>query len=183
MNRLVAILSTYHTSNPLRLGIHREEMRSRLRIPNSLVGELVDKGEVKGYLIDFGTILKLPGHSISFNPAQQRTVDELITQFIRAGINSPSVKEAKVVTGPEVYSALLDLEKLVQINEDVVYLVTDYTDIVGKIEYFLREHSKANVGQIRDLLRTSRKYAIAIMEHLDDKGLTRREGDFRLLQE
>jgi selenocysteine-specific elongation factor len=183
MNRLVAILSTYHTSNPLRLGIHREEMRSRLRIPNSLFGELVNQGEVKGYLIDFGTILKLPGHSISFNPAQQRTVDELIAQFIRAGINSPSVKEAKVVTGPEVYSALLDLEKLVQINEDVVYLVTDFTDIVEKIEYFLREHGKANAGQIRDLLMTSRKYAIAILEHLDEKGITRREGDYRSLQE
>jgi selenocysteine-specific elongation factor len=182
-NRLVAILSQYHSSNPLRLGIHREEMRSRLRIPNTLFGELVVQCEVKGYLIDFGTFLKLPEHSITFTPAQQQTVDELNANFVRAGINSPSVKEAKIVTGPEVYSALLDLGKLVQINKDVVYLVTDYTDIVEKIEYFLREHGQANAGQIRDLLKTSRKYAIAILEHLDDTGITRREGDFRFLQE
>ena len=183
MNRLLAILTQYHTSNPLRLGMHREEMRSRLRIPNALFGELVDQGEVKGKLIDYGTILKLPEHSITFTPAQEQSVDELRALFIRSGVNSPSVKEAKVVTGPDVYFALLDLEKLVQVNEDVVYLVTDYTDIVEKIEYFLREHGKANAGQIRDLLQTSRKYAIAILEHLDDQGITRREGDFRLLEE
>jgi selenocysteine-specific elongation factor len=138
---------------------------------------------VIGNLIDCGTILKLPEHSITFTPAQEHSVDELRALFIRSGVNSPSVKEAKVVTGPDVYFALLDLDKLVQVNKDVVYLVTDYTDIVEKIEYFLKEHGKANAGQIRDLLQTSRKYAIAILEHLDDQGITRREGDFRLLEE
>ncbi|HUS93551.1 MAG TPA: selenocysteine-specific translation elongation factor [Patescibacteria group bacterium] len=183
LTKLLALLSQYHANNPLRLGMHREEMRSRLRIPNALFGALVDQGELQGNLDEITTILKLPEHSISFTPAQQQTIDDLVTLFNRSGINSPSVKDVKVILGPEVYAALLDLEQIVQINEEVVYQATDYTDFVSNIEEFLREHGRANAGQIRDLLGTSRKYAIAILEYLDDEGITRREGDFRLLEE
>jgi selenocysteine-specific elongation factor len=38
------------------------------------------------------------------------------------------------------------------------------------------------VAQVRDLLDTSRKYAIALLEHLDDIGVTRRVGDERVLR-
>ncbi len=181
--RLLAALSQYHENNPLKLGMHREEMRSRLHIPNALFGALIDQGKLQGNLAEIVTILKLPEHSISFTPEQQQTIANLVTRFNRSGINSPSVKEVKAMLGPEVYAALIDLEQIVQINEEVVYQVTDFVDFVNKIEEYLREHGKANAGQIRDLLATSRKYAIAILEYLDEEGITHREGDFRLLDE
>ena len=105
------------------------------------------------------------------------------SRFITAGINSVSVKEAKGHIGPDVYFALLDLQQLVQISEDVVYLAADCSVIFEQIENFLREQGKVNAAQIRDLLGTSRKYAIALLEYLDDKGVTRREGDYRMLVE
>jgi selenocysteine-specific elongation factor len=40
--------------------------------------------------------------------------------------------------------------------------------------------SGLTVAEIRDLLGTTRKYAVPLCEHLDRVGLTRREGDLRV---
>jgi selenocysteine-specific elongation factor len=45
----------------------------------------------------------------------------------------------------------------------------------------LKNGPGATVAEIRDLLGTTRKYAVPICEYLDRIGLTRREGDLRVL--
>ena len=45
----------------------------------------------------------------------------------------------------------------------------------------LREGSGLTVAEIRDILGTTRKYAVPLCEYLDRIGVTRREGDLRLL--
>jgi selenocysteine-specific elongation factor len=46
----------------------------------------------------------------------------------------------------------------------------------------LQTHGKLTVAQVRDMFATSRKYALALMEHLDAIGVTRRVGDERMLK-
>ncbi|MBK9051867.1 MAG: SelB C-terminal domain-containing protein [Chloroflexi bacterium] len=66
-------------------------------------------------------------------------------------------------------------------NESVVYAAADYHRFIHVILDYLRQHGKINAAQVRDLFNTSRKYAIALLEHLDGKRLTRRDGDDRIL--
>jgi selenocysteine-specific elongation factor len=49
------------------------------------------------------------------------------------------------------------------------------------ISHALENNKAMTVAEIRDLLKTSRKYAVPFCEHLDKIGLTKREGDLRLL--
>ena len=39
----------------------------------------------------------------------------------------------------------------------------------------------ASAAELKDAMGTSRKYAIPLLEYFDDKGITRRSGDERVL--
>jgi selenocysteine-specific elongation factor len=54
--------------------------------------------------------------------------------------------------------------------------------MVEKIEAHLKAEGKITVAEVRDLFSTSRKYALALMEHLDAQGVTKRVGDERVLK-
>ena len=55
-------------------------------------------------------------------------------------------------------------------------------EAVGKVQEMLRQNEKITLAEVRDLLGTSRKYAQALLEHLDAIGVTIRDGDFRRLK-
>ncbi|MCA9941206.1 MAG: SelB C-terminal domain-containing protein, partial [Anaerolineales bacterium] len=102
-------------------------------------------------------------------------------QMDAAGINTPSVKTCKAALGEDVYVALVDLGQLIPLNSDVVYARAGYERYRTRILDFLADQKRITAAQVRDLLQTSRKYAIAWLEHFDEQRLTRREGDDRVL--
>jgi selenocysteine-specific elongation factor len=85
------------------------------------------------------------------------------------------------LVGEDVYHALVELGELRPLNSEVVYLVGEYKIICEEIQRFLATNERINAAQTRDLLDTSRKYAIALLEHLDDIKVTKRVGDYRQL--
>jgi selenocysteine-specific elongation factor len=177
---LVAV-KDYHHHFPLRLGMPKEELRSRLNLPSTLFGLILQGLFSDGELVEGETQISLPGHNIQFSEEQKSKITNLLRQFDELGINSPSVKEAKEVVGDEVYFALLELDRLIQLSPDVVYEKEYFADVYRKILAYMELHNRINAAQLRDLLETSRKYAIAILEYLDEVKVTRRVGDDREL--
>ncbi|MCB0035749.1 MAG: SelB C-terminal domain-containing protein, partial [Anaerolineales bacterium] len=172
-----SMVRRYHQQHPLRLGMPREELRSRLKLPAALFTPLVAKTD----LVEDGALVRTAEHEVKFSPTQQKQIDQLLAQFSREGINSPSVKDAKAAVGDDVYFALVDLGQLVPLNEAVVYAAAEYQEITQKIIDFLQQNGQITAAEVRDLLDTSRKYIIAILEHLDQQKITRRTGDVREL--
>lgn len=181
MDRQLIILRTYHHDFPLRLGIPREELRSKLRLTPAIFNPLIAESSGMGVLVEEGPVVRLPEHRILFSTSLQAGIDQLMLRHTSAGVNSPSVKESKKVVGDDVYHALIDLGELRQISGDVVYALSVYTEVCEKISQFLSDNQRIDAAQARDLLGTSRKYAIALLEHLDDIKVTRRVGDYREL--
>jgi selenocysteine-specific elongation factor len=64
----------------------------------------------------------------------------------------------------------------------VVFRKKDYDEMVTDLRQYLLKHDKMTVAEARDLFNTSRKYVLALLEQLDATGMTRREGDYRMLQ-
>jgi selenocysteine-specific elongation factor len=179
--QLLDQLTRSHRRSPLRLGMSREELRSRMKgvavVFNRLREEMVSDQEV----VEERGLLRLPGHAISFSGGQQHAVDQLLARLDDQGVNSVSVKDTRGLIGDDVYIALIDLGQLVQLSEDVVYTSSVYNMIVDQIRDFLLREQRIDVAQLRDLMGTSRKYAIAILEHMDKVHVTRRVGDYRQL--
>lgn len=179
--RLVSLIDNFHKEYPLRLGIPREELRSRLDIPPTLFNVLLEDLSTGGQISVTGRSIKLHQHKVLFTPDQQKAIDQLLAWFAENGVNSPSVKDAKNIVGEDVFTALIAIGEIVQISLDVAYRQTEYKAIVEQIRTFLLENGKINAAELRDLLNTSRKYAIALLEHLDDIRMTKRVGDDRQL--
>lgn len=178
---LLDLVDAYHRENPLRQGMLREEVRSRLRLPASIFNPLLATMVKEDLVAETGSMLHRPGHAITFSPRQQEAIDALLARFATAGTDSPSVKESRAAVGDDAYAGLVDLGRLRPLNDDVVYRAEEYEELVGRITTYLRHHDRASAADIRDLLGTSRKYAIALLEHLDDIKVTRRVGDQREL--
>lgn len=180
VGQLTRIVADFHQSYPLRLGISREEVRSRLKLKAAVFNPLIAQASKDNLLTEAGALLHAPSHEVRFSAAQQRKIDGLMGEFSRLGINSPSVKESKTAVGEDVYFALVDLGRLRPISADVVYDQATYTQIIERLMSELEAKGSLSAAGVRDLLNSSRKYAIALLEHLDERRLTRRVGDDRV---
>ncbi len=181
LEQLQALVASYQQQYPLRLGMPREEARSRLNLAAPWFNALVSQAVTDGRLVDAAAILHTPGHAIRFDAEQESRRRRLLGQMESAGINTPSVKICRQALGDDVYAALVDLGELVPLNGEVVYARAAYEQYKGQILQLLTVQARVNAAQVRDLFDTSRKYAIAWLEHLDEQRLTRRLGDDRVL--
>ena len=78
--------------------------------------------------------------------------------------------------------ALIEQGQFILVAVDVVFRKQDYDLAVAKIRDLLLQHDRITLAEVRDLLKTSRKYAQALLEHLDAMGITVRDGDYRKLK-
>jgi selenocysteine-specific elongation factor len=180
-DQALGFLDRFHTENPYRLGMEREALRSRLKISKDILNHLVSTLSETSRVIENGTLLHLASHAIRFTAEEERAINTLLERLDREGVNSPGVKECKTIIGEPIYFALLESGKINQLNEEVVYSASTYQSLMDRLIAYLEQRETVTAAEIRDLLGTSRKYAIALLEHLDEKQVTRRVGDSRVL--
>jgi selenocysteine-specific elongation factor len=187
VERMRTALNAYHAAYPLRQGMSREELRSRLqeRLPGlggRLFNQLIAFAEQKGVVGQDETSVWLADHAVRLTPEQQARVDELLQRFQRSSYTSPSVAESVGQVGEDVFSALVARGTLVRLSDDVVYLDETVAEMKGRVVDHIRREGSVTIAQVRDLFGASRKYALALMEYLDEQRVTRRVGDTRVLR-
>ncbi len=173
-------LADFHTSWPLKRGMPREELKSRLKINAHLFNAALKRSTPE--LQDGGAWLALPGHTIRFSAAQQIKVSALLKKFETAPFTPPSIKECQVEAGEDVFTALLELGELAQVSPEVAFRRADYEQMVSRVRAAISQNGQVTAAEVRDMFGTSRKFALALLEHLDAIGITIRDGDFRRLR-
>jgi selenocysteine-specific elongation factor len=176
----------YHQAYPLRPGMPREELKSRLkkltqshpRLFNAAMHKFVSQGS----LTESGTYVSLPGHEIRFNPKQKQAIERLMGLFASSPYAPPSVKESIAEVGEEVFNALVEQKKLVEVSSEVVFRQEDYERMVTEIRRLIQAKGQLTAAEARDHFNTSRRYILALLEHLDAIGVTVRDGDARRLR-
>ena len=179
---MVAILIAYHGTYPLRRGMPREELKSRLKLTPRLFSLVLVKMAAEGDLSEGPKWVALPGHFVRFSPFQQVKVDKLMAMFYASPNAPPSVKECQAEVGEDIYTVLREFGDLVAVSDEVVFRKEDYEAMVEKIRQALREKGQVTLAEVRDQLNTSRKYVQALLEHLDAIAVTVRNGDSRKLK-
>jgi selenocysteine-specific elongation factor len=104
-------------------------------------------------------------------------------KFSQNPFSPPGARELQTELGEELLSALMELGEFVAVSSDVIFRKPDYQRMVDTIRNEIEQKGKITLGEVRDLFQTSRKYAQALLEHLDAKGVTLRDGDFRKLKQ
>ncbi len=176
VNRALAQLGAFHSEHPLRLGMPRAQLRSRLDVKLSLLDQILD-GEER--IAAEGNLLRLHNHKVEFDAEQSAKIDHLMRLIQSSPYAPPSISELNDIAGEDVLRALLDLRALVKVNERIAFASADYDFMVSEIRQKIHEHGEIDAKTLRDQFGTSRKYAIALLEHLDSLGITQRVGDVR----
>lgn len=181
VDRIRKILADYHRTNPLQIGMPIEELRSKMEVETKLATFLLEEAVKDGTVVIDKGYVSLKDHRVQLEDNEKRVVDQLLLKFDSNPYAPPSLKETKQEIGDDLARFLLESRSLVQVSEDVIFKTDTYDEMVEKVTEDLKENGTISVADVRDKFQTSRKYAIALMEHLDAVGVTVRDGDFRRL--
>jgi selenocysteine-specific elongation factor len=179
----VGTLGSYHQRFPLRPGMPREEWRSRLglspRVSAEVVPALLAAGDLAEAPGGRGAPLMLPSHVPTLSVDQERAVATLLERFRAAPFSPPTRPDVEAELGAELTAALVERGTLVAIG--AVLLTPDaYTEAIRRFATYFGEHGTLTVAAARDLLGTTRKYMLPILEHFDERRITLRQGDDRV---
>ncbi len=175
-------VEAYHKQYPLRRGIPREELKSRLKLaPKAFNAALALLAANQALRDERGTVSKL-GHEIEFNGQEQVKVQTLMRRFEANPYAPPSIKDCQAEVGEEVFNALTELGELAVVSNEVVFRKRDYDAMVKHVRLAIEKNGRVTLAEVRDILSTTRKYVQALLEHLDAIGVTMREGDVRTLR-
>jgi selenocysteine-specific elongation factor len=188
--KILQVITEYHTANSLKPGLDKEELKGmlRLRLHPRLLAVTVDGMIKKGRLASEGSKLRLPG----FRPTLGKdsgAIKEKIVEAIRKSGATPPVREElpELFKIPErdardLLRMLADEGRISRVN-DSIYLDRDTLDAMrSDLTRYLQEKKEITIAEFRDLVKTSRKYAVPLMEYFDSQKLTQRVGDKRVLR-
>ncbi len=185
---LVERVRRHHERHPLQPGLDVGEARAALveaggarGFDASLADAIIDRVVATRSLERHGSALCLPGRT---GPGEGREEAQALIRAIRdAEPTPPSITELVAAGHPlELIRALCSEGRLVRVSPDLA--VTP--DLIAEAERILRSAGAAGqvvtVSSFREALGTSRKYALPLLEHFDQRGLTRRQGDARVVR-
>jgi selenocysteine-specific elongation factor len=150
---------------------------------NLVLGRLEADGRV---ILERGRS-RLATHEPQFTPEQGRIAEALERGLLADPFNAPAFEEMRAAAGlpakpaQEVWEALVDNGVAVRISADVFLHRKAVEQAVERVRAYLKEHGQMTAAQFRDMVGTSRKYAVPLMEYLDAQRVTRRIGDAREL--
>ncbi len=161
----------------------REELRGRLAIEAKAFPRIERELVAKGVVASDGPFVRLPDFAVSLSDGEEQRATALVAALVSAGASPPGRSELVTRFGAsdELIDVLVARGTLVQVAPELVYERGAYEQIVEQIRGLIRESGAATVAQVRDMFDTSRKYALALLEHLDERRITRRVGDERVL--
>nr|MDQ3878107.1 SelB C-terminal domain-containing protein [Actinomycetota bacterium] len=175
LERLSTLLSTHHHSKPLELGMEKPTVAAALDVPVDRVSALAKRS---AEIVDDGRTLRLARHSVRFDPRLAAARDRLLKELDDSAFAPAPIGDLQA--DARLLKALVESGEIVRVG-DFFLTKGRAAEARSQVRRFIDEHGSATVAQIRDLLRTSRKYAVPLCEWLDSTGATMRRGDVRIL--
>lgn len=174
--QLLPALRDYHRRYPLRRGMPREEARQKLRLPARALGGALDEAARRGLVALDETRVWLVGHDPRPSPEQRAAIEAALAAMRRAPYGPPAP-----ALDDELLAWTLEQGLVVRLAPDVFLLPETYAELLAWVRAAAVAGGSVSVGMLRDRFGSSRKYAVAFLEHLDERNITRREGEGRVL--
>ncbi|WP_031515786.1 selenocysteine-specific translation elongation factor [Desulfofalx alkaliphila] len=182
-------LTDYHKQYSIREGFPKEELRSRMFSGQStkVFQSVLQTMQQDGIIELNPQTVALPNFTGQPTGKDARYVAKIEELLKSKGFQPPVWKEVvkqlelKQGDAQEYLAYLMRVERVHKITDDMYWHAETVNAAKNKIIGFLRENKTISVGETRDLLQTSRKYALPILEYFDQQRITRRVEDNRVL--
>ncbi|MGB9893326.1 MAG: SelB C-terminal domain-containing protein [Candidatus Saccharicenans sp.] len=184
--KILAYLENYHLQRPQESGLPIKKIKDRFSLPKQILRLSLNRLVKDGKAILSGEMVTLPGFETRLS-AEEHEVMKTIENLLRQEKFSSSsfdqlVRKFKI--HPSRMNTLLDLllrQKKIVKSQDGFILHSDWLDYLkGRLsEMKRRGQTEFSVGEFKALTGLTRKYAIPLLEFLDELGLTKRIGNKR----
>jgi selenocysteine-specific elongation factor len=179
--QLADALSAYHRARPWRRGMPLGEWWTLVRRLAGPASELV-RERLRDRILEEGGFVRLPEHRPRLTEEEAAARAQLRSWLERTGLEGPSRAEVASALGRPAEVAiqsLLDDGEVVELR-GLLYSAKALERVERVVAEALRTRGELTVAALRDLLGTSRKYVLPLLEHFDTVGWTRRQGDVRV---
>ena len=170
-------IADYHDRFPLRAGMPREELRTRLGLASRPFGQLLVSLQAQGTVDSRLSFARLPTYEPRLTADQQSQANQFLDFLQRHRFSSK-----KTLPDPDLITFLEDQGKIIRLDVDTVVRTDHYHEITSLIVSHLENTGSITLAQARNLLKTSRRHAQALLEKMDGQKITHRVGDERMLR-
>jgi len=179
--KVVEKLEKYYREFPLRSVMEKNDLVNFLKISQKQGNLFLKQMAVEGLLGELGGKVGIHGYAAVFSPVHEKQVNAVLAEYQSSPYAPPSSLDVMARYDPDLLPAMIDKKMLIRLTDDIAFLPEIYERMTAEIKAFLEKESKITLAQVRDMFQTSRKYALAILEHLDDIKVTQRQDDYRVL--
>jgi len=185
---ILATLSRYHQDFPLKVGLFKEELRSRTEGSQNpkLFNHLINQLTQEDVIVQEKEVMRLKDHRVTLAQDQEKVRQQIEEAYRKSGLQPPYFKELKEKfsssTAADVLGVMVKDGVLVKVKEDLYFHRDVIEELKNRIVDFLKEKGEIDTPQFKEMTNVSRKYTIPLLEYFDITQLTMRVGDKRLLR-
>lgn len=184
------ILSGYHKANPLHAGMKEAEVRQKCfknldqTTADALLGALQQEGKLRRIFDRYA----LADFEIKFTKRQTGIKQKLLQTYKAADLESPATDDVlagfpqnEKTDARQVLESLVTGGELVMLTPQICWYKDVYARVCDVVKTHFETHETITLGELRDLINSSRKYTLAVLEYYDKNRITKKDGDLRYL--
>ncbi len=176
---------SYHEKNPDLPGLPLQDLRQSLsrRLPSAELMTEVLAGLHQLEIENETEFLKSASHRTDIPAELAGEADKILATLAQAKLDAPNRKDlGPTPAAQRALAFLIRIGKIVSLDEKTVLDAETVAAASQQITSHLKEHTSATASDLRQILGTSRRIAMPLLEHLDSQNITRRDGDLRFLK-
>lgn len=186
-----SILDEYHKKNPISIGMQKGEFRKKLsdklyikelKVLDFFINRLIKNRHLR----DSGSLVAASTFKVEYKEEHFAMQKRLEKVYLDAGYEVPELEEAiskekDVSLAKQMVEALAEEGKLKRLTYQYYMHKIHWEKAMKLFQDHMDKKDSITLAEYRDLLDTSRKYAVMILEYLDEQKITRLVDDVRIL--
>ena len=172
-------LDLFHKQFPLRQGISKEELRNKLSLSPESFNSVVRMLQETKSLMESNSLISL----YDYKPELSTEQDQFAKRFVSDIAEGRFSPRTDLEIDDDILNFLLEKGRLVKVADGVVFSREVFDEMLVGLRDYITQNDEITVGDFRDLYQTSRKYALAVLDYLDQQQVTKRVGDARVLRD
>jgi selenocysteine-specific elongation factor len=179
--RIRTVLSDFHKGNPRSPGMPKEELRAQAKVNAELWNSFL--ASLATVTVD-RDVVRLRDFTVASSEADQSS-QKIFQALEKTKFQPPSKEELAESfhlppkTVGDILKLMTNEKKLVRINDSLFMTAPVYDEMISLLRAFFAKQPSMTVAEFRDILGTTRKYALPFLEYLDSHKITLRVGDVR----
>jgi selenocysteine-specific elongation factor len=181
---IIGMLGEFHRKNPLKKGMPKEEIRTGMRMETKTFGSLI--ASIEGVAVE-SDILRLKSFKAALSGEEEASKAKILSILDEKKFQPPTVEELSSMLSKDGVR-IRDILRLMSSEGSAVRIIDSmyisssvYREMINLLREFFGKKPDMAVSEFRDLLGTTRKYALPFLEYLDSSNITLRVGDVRKL--